>query len=151
MARGVQSMRVYTVGIVGEASYQDAIDHNLKGEDVFLVPEPDNPHDPRAVRVDNHRGQTIGYLPRNGWLTEVLLDEGKVVTAVVERVSREGRSGNLGVVLEVTIHPIGAAAPQAQFSSRTEAAKYLAKVFLGCLGLLVIVAAVIAAIGAAVF
>lgn len=29
-----------------------------------LVAEPDNPHDPNAVRVDTQTGVTVGYLPR---------------------------------------------------------------------------------------
>ncbi|GAB2181387.1 hypothetical protein DLREEDagrD3_16100 [Denitratisoma sp. agr-D3] len=33
------------------------------GDPLVLVREPDNPHDPRAVRVEWH-GETLGYLPR---------------------------------------------------------------------------------------
>jgi len=33
------------------------------GDGLTLVREPDNPHDPKAVRVDWH-GQQLGYLPR---------------------------------------------------------------------------------------
>ena len=33
------------------------------GDALTLVREPDNPHDPNAVRID-WRGQQLGYLPR---------------------------------------------------------------------------------------
>lgn len=33
------------------------------GDALSLVREPDNPHDPNAVRID-WRGQQLGYLPR---------------------------------------------------------------------------------------
>jgi hypothetical protein len=33
------------------------------GDALALVREPDNPHDPNAIRIDWH-GQQLGYLPR---------------------------------------------------------------------------------------
>lgn len=60
------------VPIVGESHYQPAIRLACgwkESEDVMfecfaeLVPEPDNPHDSNAVRVDID-GQCVGYLPR---------------------------------------------------------------------------------------
>jgi hypothetical protein len=100
------SGRTYEVAVVGESNYQGAIYKGMVGKEALLVPEPDNPYDPRAIRVDNHRGQTIGYLPREGWLTSALLDEGKDVDAEVAFVGKDGRSGHLGVRLKVTIWPI---------------------------------------------
>jgi hypothetical protein len=64
----------WLVDVVGESFYQDAIEAVSGGrsEDGAVVPlvtaqlvrEPDNPHDPNAVRVDIG-GQTCGYIPRN--------------------------------------------------------------------------------------
>lgn len=62
----------YTFDIVGEASYQDALDHLAGGKTdagvhvqkwASLVMEKNNPFDPNAVRVDID-GQTVGYLSR---------------------------------------------------------------------------------------
>lgn len=62
----------YRLEVVGESNYQKALakicgGQSEDGANLFvlaeLVPEPDNPHDPRAVRVDI-RGLTVGYLPR---------------------------------------------------------------------------------------
>lgn len=38
-------------------------DEMKPGDVLTLVREPDNPHDPNAVRIDWH-GQQLGYLPR---------------------------------------------------------------------------------------
>lgn len=53
------------------------------GEGVNLVREPDNPFDPRAVRVD-WQGFKLGYVPRidNAAICH-LLDNGQVVTAEI--------------------------------------------------------------------
>ena len=61
--------------VVGESfpnpngtSRQQFIDQAVPGTPVFLVPEPDNIHDPKAIRVFLSRGSEataqIGYLPR---------------------------------------------------------------------------------------
>lgn len=53
----------------------------LAGAALDLVREPDNSHDPRAVRVD-WQGQTLGYLPRiDNAAVSHLLDSGQTVTA----------------------------------------------------------------------
>lgn len=62
----------YNFDIVGEASYQDALDRLAGGKTdagvnvekwATLVMEKNNPFDPNAVRVDIE-GQTVGYLSR---------------------------------------------------------------------------------------
>jgi len=51
------------------------------GASLDLVREPDNPHDPRAVRVD-WQGEKLGYVPRvDNAAVSHLLDSGKQVTA----------------------------------------------------------------------
>lgn len=65
----------YETSVVGESFYRDEIiawlerqDHldwkRGRRRDVFsLVREPDNAHDPHAVRVATSDGVTVGYLP----------------------------------------------------------------------------------------
>jgi hypothetical protein len=50
------------------------------GEEVYLEREPENTHDPRAVRVDTQDFDPLGYLPRRdaAWLAP-LLDQGLVL------------------------------------------------------------------------
>jgi hypothetical protein len=49
------------------------------GEKVHFEREPDNPHDPNAIRVENEDFAKVGYLPRQAaaWLTP-LIDRGAV-------------------------------------------------------------------------
>lgn len=109
----------YSVGIVGEANYQEAIGALREGETVALVPEPDNPHDPRAISVRDDNGAPIGYLPRGHWLTAAMLDEGKAVAAQVKSIEGGDRGRpSLGVVIEVDVGgkdaapaPVSAAQP----------------------------------------
>lgn len=103
----------YPVGVVGERSYQDAISRLREGQQVMLWHEPGNPYDDRAVAVATVQGSTIGYLGRDAWLRDVLLDDGKPCTAWVLRLNKEGAA--TGVVLEVVLSgkPIG----KRQFSS----------------------------------
>lgn len=62
----------YSVDVVGESHYQEALEdicggHTEKGHrldvDAFLVPEDDNPYDPKAVCIYIHE-QIVGYLDR---------------------------------------------------------------------------------------
>ena len=97
----------YPVAIVGERNYQQAIAGVGEGEEAVLLHEPDNPYDDRAIAVVCH-GDTIGYIPRDSWLTEVLLDETKPCRARIARLNR-GAKGVTGVTLEVELagEPIG--------------------------------------------
>ena len=60
------------------------------GDALALVREPDNPHDPRAVRID-WQGRTLGYVPRreNADVAR-LLDNGQPLEARISRLA-EGR------------------------------------------------------------
>ena len=92
----------YTVHVVGESNYQPAIRRLREGTPIDLVPEPGNPYDPRAIRVDAPGGQTIGYVPRDSWLQAALLDQGTAMRAsVMEIMGGEPGKPSLGVVLEV--------------------------------------------------
>lgn len=96
--------KTYSVGIVGESNYQSAIRDLREGEKVFLEPEPDNRHDPRAIAVRDGDGETIGYIPRDHWLTGAMLDEGKAARATVEAIfGGERGKPMLGVCIEVEL------------------------------------------------
>lgn len=103
----------YSVELVGEANFQQAIAALRENEDVQLVPEPDNPYDPRAISVRDGDGDTVGYIPRNHWLTGALLDEGKVADASVKAVHGGTEDApSLGVVLSVTLGAPVARSPE---------------------------------------
>ena len=65
--------RDFEVGVAGTSHYQQAIGAATKGKksygdrvyiNVVLQTEPENPHDPNAVKVMTTNQQTIGYLYR---------------------------------------------------------------------------------------
>lgn len=97
-----RALKVYPLGLVGESHYQDAIRNCHPGESVAICHEPDNPYDNRALRVENDIGQLIGYVPKSSWLREAIHEEGRGVAATILSVA-DGGSGNLGVVINVTL------------------------------------------------
>lgn len=93
----------YPVGLVGESKYQGAVKQARAGDMVTLAYEPDNPHDPEAIVALDRRGNRLGYIPRESFLQRIFHDEGGGVAAVVKSVAGEGKSGKLGIVLEVEL------------------------------------------------
>jgi len=75
-----------------------------EGQPLTLTREPDNLHDPRAVRAD-WRGRKLGYLPRteNAAVSQ-LLDRGERIGARIARL-REGPNpwGRIGVAVELEL------------------------------------------------
>lgn len=62
------------------------------GDALDLVAEPDNPHDPRAIRIEA-RGHRIGYVPRSENRPLVrLLEQGAELRARVAGVQAHGES-----------------------------------------------------------
>jgi hypothetical protein len=117
-------MKSYYVGIVGESNYQSAVRMLHEGFRVDLVPEPDNRHDPNAIRVDSITGETIGYVPRDSWLTDAIIGQGVDCFAVVHELTGEGKR-NRGVVIEVWLGDDAAEARESHVRKRK-----------GCLALL---------------
>lgn len=76
----------YTVHLVGEANYQAAIANLSTGDPVTIQPEPDNPHDPRALRCADMTGATIGHIERDSWLTRAMIDQKTPVAASIEQI-----------------------------------------------------------------
>jgi hypothetical protein len=106
--------KTMTAKVKGISHYQDAASHCRIGDKVTLVPEPDNPHDRNAVRVDCHQ-RRIGYIAKDlAPRIQPLSRQGRV-TAVVSEVVGERRSDFcLGIELLITISPPTPAADAAQ-------------------------------------
>lgn len=92
----------YTVHLVGEANYQAAIANLSTGDLVTIHPEPDNPHDPRALRCSDQTGATIGYIERDSWLTRAMIDQKTPIAASIEQIiGGETDKPYRGVVLTI--------------------------------------------------
>ena len=71
------------------------------GDEVTLVRERDNPHDPNAVRVD-WKGRVLGYLPRaDNESVARQLDRGNPLRA---RIARLGKYRNHRLKLEIDVY-----------------------------------------------
>lgn len=96
--------QVFHANIVGESYRQDAIARAKAGEPVRLLHETGNKYDPRAIMVVTQQGEQIGYLPRDGWLTDALIDEQRAYAARIAEIhSPSGTRKFAAVVLEVTL------------------------------------------------
>lgn len=108
---------VERISVVGESHYQPAlraICGAKVGEAVrfecfaALVPEPDNPHDPSAVRVEI-KGRLVGYLSRanaeefNKAIVEAAQREQNGLVPAMIAGREDGETTNLGVFLELTV------------------------------------------------
>ena len=70
------------------------------GDRLELVREPDNPHDPNAIRVE-WRGRTLGYLPRSDNAAVARqLDRGAALRASVAQLT-ENRNHSVRLEVEV--------------------------------------------------
>jgi single-stranded-DNA-specific exonuclease len=100
-------MGTYTVHVVGESHYQDAVRRCRKGDRLVLKREPENPYDKNAVAVLRENGDLIGYLARDNaeWVARVM-DGGKRVEAKVKRIIGGTRDKpSRGVVIDVDTTP----------------------------------------------
>lgn len=92
--------RTYRVGLAGESHREPAIRRCQIGDPVTLRHDVGNAYDPRAVAAFA-RGEHIGFLPRDGWLTVAIFDQGKQPDASILSMAAGG-GGHIGVVLEVS-------------------------------------------------
>jgi HIRAN domain len=94
--------KTYPVGIVGEASYQEAIRRCAAGQHVQIFHELENPYDEKALAVVTMDGETIGYIARDCWLQDAVHEEGHGCEASIKEVS-SANADTLGVVLDVCV------------------------------------------------
>lgn len=89
----------YTMHIVGEQHYQEAIAASEANDPITVAHEVGNPHDNEALVVINAQsGRTLGYLPRDSFVHRLVFEEGKSVTGQIESIfDREG-------YLEIKVH-----------------------------------------------
>ena len=88
--------------VVGVSFYQDAIERCSPTEVVRFVHEPDNPHDPMAIRVVSALNETIGYVPRASWVHRMVHERGRGLAASIASIGYS-RACMLGVSLTVAI------------------------------------------------
>lgn len=95
----------YTAHVVGEAQFQDVIAEiagGIRARSVKLMPEPDHPEDPRAIKVITVDGGKVGNLERDSWLVRAMLDDKAPVASRIMEISGGDQQQPLrSIVLEV--------------------------------------------------
>ena len=91
----------YPIGLAGEANYQAAISVCREGEPVRVCHETGNPHDAEALVVVSSRDEIIGYIPRENWLRDAILEEGRGCEATI--LSIKGEREPMGVVIDIQL------------------------------------------------
>lgn len=76
-----------------------------EGDALALIAEPDNPHDPQAVRVD-WQGQTLGYLPRtlNGAVSRSLAEGTRLSGKIKQLRSHPDPRRRIEIEILFTLH-----------------------------------------------
>lgn len=80
------------------------IGESLKeGDRLVFYREPENEHDPQAIRIENLKGEKIGYVPRkDNVVFSRLMDAGKVLFAKV--IEKEMKGKWLKIKIRIYLH-----------------------------------------------
>jgi len=81
-----------------------------EGESLVILPEPDNPHDPHAVKVITESGQQVGYINRQmaqGIAAFFSAPEFKASAKVLKIIGIERKGQSLGVIIQIDPPSIG--------------------------------------------
>lgn len=94
------------IKVVGVSNYSDAASRLVDDAPVYVEHEPDNPHDPNAMRVLDSRGEKVGYLPREV-ARRVLAETGQraFVGHVAMTTSHDGKTVGGSIVLDQPTEP----------------------------------------------
>jgi len=105
----------WSIGIVGESHRQTALRDLSAGRRrrdepvhflVALIPEPTNPYDANAIRVDILRGDQVGYLARDdaaayGLVLTAVTAAGKLGVCRAKLIGGTAGKPSLGVVIDL--------------------------------------------------
>lgn len=82
----------------------EKIEIKIKEEDrLVFYREPENPHDPQAIRIETLGKEKIGYVPRqDNIIFSRLMDAGKVLFAKV--IEKEMRGSWLKIKIKIYLH-----------------------------------------------
>ena len=92
----------YTEHLTVEPECQKAIAAVTPATRIKLVPEPDNPDDPRAVKAITMDGVKVGYIERDNWLVKAMIDDKTpVASRIIEIGPAAPDSALCRIILEV--------------------------------------------------
>jgi single-stranded-DNA-specific exonuclease len=101
-------IKTHVAGVTYEnpdgTSRQEIVETCRDGEELFLLREPDNEHDPNAIAVVRRSREQCGYIPAE--LAENLapsMDAGVRVDAIILERTGDGQGDSFGLEIELTV------------------------------------------------
>lgn len=91
----------YTLRLVGEQHYEAACAAALVGDRVSILRETHNPYDRKAIVAKNDAGDTLGYVPRESFVQDVIHEQGRGISAEIREKLWE--NGQWQIVLSVMV------------------------------------------------
>ena len=89
--------------VAGTSFQQPAVLRCKEGDEVTLIPEPDNPYDQHAVQVRVHDCK-VGYVPMDLTLSiKDILNSGKVESIKIVHAGRPATSPYVGLAVTITM------------------------------------------------
>lgn len=88
--------------IAGVSHYQAALADCRPGQAVRLVHEPDNPHDPMALKIETLDGKALGYAPKRSGLHVAILELGRGASLTIASIGYS-RACLLGATVSIAL------------------------------------------------
>lgn len=101
--RDIYLFDTYVAGTTHIAGIEALAASLREGDRLVFYREPDNPHDPQAIRIETLEEKKIGYVPRrDNVVFSRLMDAGKLLFATVEE--KEMRGNWLKIDIKIFLH-----------------------------------------------
>lgn len=101
--RDIYLFDTYVAGTTHIKGIYDIAKHLKDGDRLVFYREPENEHDPQAIRIESLKNEKIGYVPRqDNIIFSRLMDAGKVLFAKI--VEKEMRGDWLRIKIKIYLH-----------------------------------------------
>lgn len=101
--RDIYLFDTYVAGTTHIEGIEDLAASLRDGDRLVFYREPDNPHDPQAIRIETLEEEKIGYVPRrDNVVFSRLMDAGKLLFATI--AAKEMRGNWLKVDIKIYLH-----------------------------------------------
>ena len=101
--RDIYLFDTYVAGTTHIEGIEDLAASLRDGDRLVFYREPDNPHDPQAIRIETLEEEKIGYVPRrDNVVFSRLMDAGKLLFATI--AAKEMRGNWLKVDIRIYLH-----------------------------------------------
>lgn len=101
--RGIYLFDTYVAGTTHIEGIEDLAASLRDGDRLVFYREPDNPHDPQAIRIETLEEEKIGYVPRrDNVVFSRLMDAGKLLFATI--AAKEMRGNWLKIDIKIYLH-----------------------------------------------